>query len=87
MEQFLSSFAMPPEEFILDFNATDDLVHGNQEGRFFHGYYDNYCFFPLYVFSGSQLLVAYLRPAKRDAAKYAGAVLKYLPRAIRARFP
>ncbi len=87
LEQFLASFATPPEELILDFDATDDAVHGNQEGRFFHGYYDQYCFLPLYVFCGSQLLVAYLRPAKIDAAKHAGAILKLLVRALRARLP
>jgi hypothetical protein len=87
MEQFLASFAEPPEELILDFDATDDPLHGNQEGRFFHGYYDGYCFLPLYVFCGSQLLAAYLRPAKIDAAKHAGAILKHLTEAIRTRFP
>lgn len=87
LEQFLASFDTPPEELILDFDATDDPVHGDQEGRFFHGYYDGYCFLPLYVFCGGQLLVAYLRPAKIDAAKHAGAILKLLVNAIRARFP
>ena len=63
VEQFIASFARAPEELVLDFDATDDRVHGQQEGRFFHGYYDSYCFLPLYVFCGEQLLVAYLRPA------------------------
>lgn len=87
LAQFLDSFATPPAELVLDFDATDDAVHGEQEGRFFHGYYDRYCFLPLYVFCGSQLLVAYLRPAKIDAARHAGAILKLLTQAIRARFP
>ena len=61
---FIASFDAPPEELILDFDATDDAVHGKQEGRFFHGYYDHYCFLPLYVFCGERLLVSYLRPSK-----------------------
>ena len=52
VETFIASHAMPPEELILDFDTTDDAVHGNQEGRFFHGYYDHYCFLPLYVTCG-----------------------------------
>lgn len=56
---FIASHEHPPEELILDFYATDDRVHGKQEGRFFHGYYDHYCFLPLYVFCGDQLLAAY----------------------------
>ena len=56
--QFIASFAHPPEELVLDFDATDDPVHGHQAGRFFHGYYDRYCFLPLCVFCGQQLLVA-----------------------------
>lgn len=59
VEQFIASFDEPPECLVLDFDATDDPVHGHQEGRFFHGYYDGYCFLPLYVFCGDQLLVAY----------------------------
>jgi len=62
MEQFIASFDQPPKKLILDFDATDDAVHGNQQGRFFHGYYDRYCFLPLYVFCGDQLLVSYLAP-------------------------
>ena len=53
-----------PRHLILDFDATDDPVHGKQEGRFFHGYYDHHCFLPLYVFCGDELLVAYLRPSQ-----------------------
>src|SRR5215471_16756547 len=61
-----------PEEIILDLDATDDPLHGHQEGRFFHGYYDCYCYLPLYVFCGRDLLAAKLRPANIDGA--AGAV-------------
>ena len=61
-----------PRQIILDLDATDDPVHGHQEGRFFHGYYDGYCYLPLYVFCGRHLLAAKLRPANIDGA--AGAV-------------
>jgi hypothetical protein len=81
------AIAKPPDELILDFDATDDLVHGNQDRRFFHGYYDNYCFLPLYVFCGSRLLVAYLRPANIDAALHSGAILKLLVKRIRQQWP
>src|SRR5262245_12389804 len=50
VEQFIASFGQPPECLVLDFDCTDGPVHGRQEGRFFHGYYDHYCFLPLYVF-------------------------------------
>lgn len=58
-------------------------MHGEQEGRFFHGYYDRYCFLPLYVFCGSQLLCAYLRPSKIDGAKHAWAILSRLVKRLR----
>jgi Transposase DDE domain group 1 len=87
LEQFVASFKSPPEELILDFDATDDPVHGEQMGRFFHGYYGNYCFLPLYVFGGKQLLVAYLRPANQDGAKHAGVVLKLLVERLRKQWP
>ena len=53
VETFIASFDTPPEDLTLDFDATDDAVHGRQEGRFFHGYYDHYCFLPLYVCSAA----------------------------------
>jgi len=71
---FLEAHAAPPKEIILDFDATDDPVHGDQLGRFFHGYYHEYCYMPLYVFSGEHLLCAQLRPADQDGA--AGSVEK-----------
>jgi hypothetical protein len=76
IEQFMASFRRTPKRLILEFDATDDAVHGQQEGRFFHGYYDHYCFLPLYVFCGKQLLVSYLRPSKIDGAKHAWAILR-----------
>ena len=84
---FIASFEGPPEEIVLDIDATDDAVHGRQEGRFFHGYYDRYCFLPLYVFAGGHLLVAYLRPADIDPAKHARAVLKLLVGRLRRAWP
>ena len=72
VEQFVESFAEAPEELVLDFDATDDTVHGMQEKRFFHGYYDSCCFLPLHVFCGDRLLVAYLRSSACDGAKHAG---------------
>ncbi len=87
VEAFISSFDDAPKELILDFDATDDAVHGRQEGRFFHGYYDHYCFLPLYVFCGDQLLVSYLRPSKIDGAKHAWAILSLLVKKLRQTWP
>ena len=87
VEQFIASFKQAPEELVLDFDATDNPLHGQQEGRFFHGYYDCYCYLPLYVFCGQQLLCAYLRPSRIDAAKHAAAILKLLVRRMRQAWP
>jgi hypothetical protein len=86
-ESFVDSFSEAPEELVLDFDATDDPVHGKQEGRFFHGYYDHYCFLPLYVFCGSRLLAAYLRPSNIDGAKHAWAILSLLVKRLREVWP
>ena len=72
---------------MLGFDATDDRVHGQQEGRFFQGYYEHYCFLPLYVFCGNPLLVSYLRPSKIDAAKRAWAILAQLVKRLRRAWP
>ncbi|NQU74758.1 MAG: IS1380 family transposase [Planctomycetes bacterium] len=87
VEMFIASHRTPPKELVLDFDATDDPVHGNQEGRFFHGYYDEYCFLPLYVTCGQQLLVAYLRPANIDAALHSRAILRLLVTRFRQVWP
>lgn len=87
VETFIASYRRPPKELVLDFDATDDRVHGGQEGRFFHGYYDGYCFLPLYVFCGDQLLVAYLRPSNIDASKHTRAILKLLVQRLRQAWP
>ena len=68
VELFLDSHAAAPEEIVLDVDATDDPLHGRQEGRFFHGYYDCYCYLPLYVTCGPHLLCGRLRRSNRDAA-------------------
>jgi hypothetical protein len=68
VDLFLEAHKSAPKEIILDLDATDDPLHGEQEGRFFHGYYDCYCYLPLYVFCGDHLLVAKLRKADIDAS-------------------
>jgi len=87
VENFISSYSSAPEELILDFDATDDPVHGEQIGRFFHGHYDNYCFLPLYVFCGDQLVVSYLRPSSRAASTHAWTVLMMLVKRFRGHWP
>lgn len=87
VELFIQSFKQAPQELILDFDATDDRVHGQQEGRAFHGYYGDWCFLPLYVFCGEQLLVSYLRPSNADPARHAWAVLKLLVARLRQEWP
>jgi len=87
VELFIESFDAPPAQLILDFDATDDPIHGNQEGRFFHGYYDNYCYLPLYVFCGEKLLVSYLRPSNIDAARHSRAIVKLLVDRLRQQWP
>lgn len=87
IDHFIESFDAPPKELILDFDATDDIVHGEQVGRHYHGYYGNYCFLPLYVFCGDKLLVSYLRPSDKDAAKHAWAILALLVKTLRSVWP
>ena len=87
VEQFIASFKTPPTELVLDFDATDNPLHGQQEQRFFHGYYDNYCYLPLYVFCGQQLLCAHLRPSRIDGAQHTAAILKLLVCRLRQAWP
>jgi len=87
VDTFLDSFEVPPEEIILDFDATDDPTHGNQDKNYFNGFYDAYCFLPLYVFCGDQVLVSYLRPSSVGAAHHARPVTKLLVQKIRSRWP
>jgi Transposase DDE domain group 1 len=87
VDLFLESHKSPPAEIMLDLDATDDPLHGGQEGRFFHGYYDCYCYLPLYVFCGEQLLVAKLRKADIDASAGAADEIARVIAQIRARWP
>jgi hypothetical protein len=87
VDVFLDSFQRAPKEIVLDFDATDDPVHGGQQGKFFHGYYRCYCYLPLYVTCGDHLLVAKLRTSNRDAADGSTEVLSYLVERIRKRWP
>jgi Transposase DDE domain group 1 len=84
---FVASHATPPRRIILDLDATDDPLHGHQEGRFFHGYYDCYCYLPLYVFCGKQLLAAKLRRSNIDASAGAKDEVARIVAQIRARWP
>ena len=77
----------PTQPIILDIDATDDLIHGNQEGRFFHGYYGNYCYLPLYIFCGDSLLSAKLRTANQDGAAGALEELQRIVAHVRERWP
>src|SRR2546430_540648 len=84
---FLEAHERPPEQIILDLDATDDPLHGHQEGRFFHGYYDCYCYLPLYVFCGRHLLAAKLRPSDIDASAGSVEEVARIVRQIRTRWP
>jgi hypothetical protein len=84
---FLQAHDEPPQEIILDVDATDDPLHGNQEGRFFHGYYMNYCYLPLYIFCGEFLLCARLRPSNIDASEGTGDELERIVGQIRRSWP
>ena len=87
VDLFLQAHRRPPEHIVLDFDATDDPVHGEQLGRFFHGYYQEYCFLPLYLFCGDELLGAWLRPADIDGAAGSLKKLMAIVRRIREAWP
>lgn len=84
---FLQSYDIPPKRIVLDLDATDDLIHGHQSGRFFHGYYKNYCYLPLYIFCGEHLLCARLRPSNIDASTGSVKELDRIVGQIRAAWP
>jgi len=86
-EQFVAGFKTAPEGLILDLDASDIPLHGKQEGREFHGYYDHYCYLPLYVFCGQAMLACYLRKSRIDGAKHAAVVVKLLVRRLRQSWP
>jgi hypothetical protein len=87
VELFLDAYKRVPKKIILDLDATDDPLHGHQEGRFFHAYYDCYCYLPLYVFCGRHLLAAKLRPANIDASAGSVEVVARIVGQIRRRWP
>ena len=87
VDVFLDAHAAPPDQIILDLDATDDPLHGHQEGRFFHGYYDCHCYLPLYVFCGRHLLVAKLRRSNIDASAGAVDEMARVVTHIRSRWP
>jgi hypothetical protein len=86
-ELFIEAHKAPPFEIVLDLDATDDPLHGDQEGKFFHGYYKGYCYLPLYVFCGRHLLAAELRTADRDAAAGSKEILAPMVARIRQSWP
>ena len=87
VDLFLAAHPAPPAQITLDLDATDDPLHGHQEGRFFHGYYDTYCYLPLYVFCGRHLLAAKLRPANIDASAGSVEEIARIVAQIRRRWP
>ena len=87
VEQFIQRQTSPPKEIILDFDPTDNTVYGHQENRHYHGYYKDYCFLPLHVFCGDDLLVSLLRPSNIDGSRYAGAIIRLLTKRFRQAWP
>jgi len=87
VDSFIQAQECVPNEIVLDLDTTDDLIHGNQEGRFFHGYYGNYCYLPLYIFSGEHLLCARLRRSNIDGAEGAVEELERIIGQIRQAWP
>ena len=87
VEHFIGSYDEAPGEVVLDVDATDDPLHGHQEGRFFHGYYRHYCYLPLYIFCGEHLLCARLRPANIDGAAGTVEKLERIVAQLRAAWP
>ncbi|PCC74139.1 transposase [Nannocystis exedens] len=87
VDTFLAAHDRPPAEIVLDLDATDDPVHGKQEGRFFHGFYDSYCYLPLYVFCGDFILGAALNTADKQPVSGAVEELERIVSQILARWP
>ncbi|MEZ5551280.1 MAG: IS1380 family transposase [Pseudomonadales bacterium] len=87
VDLFIEAHDVPPREIWLDLDATDDPLHGHQEGRFFHGYYRCYCYLPLYIFCGEHLLCARLRPSNADGAAGSVEELERIVGQIRAHWP
>jgi Transposase DDE domain group 1 len=87
VEIFLEAQVQPPQRMVLDLDVTDTPLHGEQEARFFHGYYGHYCYLPLYIFAGEHLLCARLRPSNQDASAGSIAEVERIVRQIRRRWP
>ena len=87
VEIFLEAHRKPPQEIVLDVDTTDTPLHGQQEARFFHGYYNHYCYLPLYIFAGEHLLCARLRPSNQDASAGSREEVARIVAQIRARWP
>lgn len=87
VEVFLEAHATAPQEIVLDIDTTDFAIHGEQEGRFYHGYYDHYCYLPLYVFAGEHVLCARLRPSNIDPSAGSRKEIERIVNRIRAHWP
>ena len=87
VDVFLEAHTAAPEQIVLDIDTTDFAIHGEQEGRFYHGYYDHYCYLPLYVFAGEQVLCARLRPSNIDPSAGSGKEIERIVSRIRTRWP
>lgn len=87
LDQFVSSHDKAPEEIVLDIDASDVPLHGNQELSEFHAYYDHHCYLPLYVFCGQAMLACYLRRSRIDGARHAAAVIKLIVKQLRRHWP
>ncbi len=86
VDLFLEAHRRPPRQIVLDLDVTDTPLHGHQEARFFHGYYDHYCYLPLYIFAGQHVLCARLRPSNQDASAGSVAEIQRVVRQIRRRW-
>jgi hypothetical protein len=87
VENFIESHSAAPETLMLDFDPTNNKIHGHQVARHYHGYYKEHCFLPMHVFCGDRLLVSYLRPSNIDGAKHTGAILRLLVKRLRQAWP
>jgi len=87
VDAFLEAYPAPPEQIVLDIDTTDFAIHGEQEGRFYHGYYDHYCYLPLYVFAGEHVLCARLRPSNIDPSTGSRKEIERMVKRIRTLWP
>jgi len=87
VDAFLEAYTAPPEQIVLDIDTTDLAIHGEQEGRFYHGYYDHYCYLPLYVFAGEHVLCARLRPSNIDPSTGSRKEIERMVKRIRTLWP